>query len=161
MSAPRLSRFTVQQPNLVNVLSGFTFENDTRLNSTQIQALSGLLFSNGTPIVSLQDRGLLYEIINLINQKGFDQTYAYLSNTQFKTKDSVIFESPLLEKQRTQIYADMDNYRNRPITAEGAYTCGRCGSKETIAAEKQTRSADEPMTVIVSCTACPNKWKVQ
>jgi len=42
---------------------------------------------------------------------------------------------------------------------EGMFVCGRCGSTKTTHYQKQTRSADEPMTVFVQCTNCPNRWR--
>jgi len=39
------------------------------------------------------------------------------------------------------------------------FTCGRCKSIKTTSTQKQTRSADEPMTVFVLCLNCNNRWK--
>lgn len=39
------------------------------------------------------------------------------------------------------------------------FTCGRCKSIKTTSTQKQTRSADEPMTVFVLCKNCGNRWK--
>jgi transcription elongation factor S-II len=39
------------------------------------------------------------------------------------------------------------------------FTCGRCHSIKTTSTQKQTRSADEPMTVFVLCLNCNNRWK--
>jgi len=39
------------------------------------------------------------------------------------------------------------------------FTCGRCKSPKTTSTQKQTRSADEPMTVFVLCLNCNNRWK--
>jgi transcription elongation factor S-II len=43
--------------------------------------------------------------------------------------------------------------------AKGLFTCGRCKSSKTSNTQKQTRSADEPMTVFVHCHNCGNRWK--
>lgn len=42
---------------------------------------------------------------------------------------------------------------------DGAFTCRRCHSRKTTYYEMQTRSADEPMTVFVTCMNCNNRWK--
>lgn len=39
------------------------------------------------------------------------------------------------------------------------FTCGRCKSTKTTSTQKQTRSADEPMTVFVLCMSCGKRWK--
>ncbi|KAG5185244.1 transcription factor S-II-domain-containing protein [Tribonema minus] len=42
---------------------------------------------------------------------------------------------------------------------EGMFECGRCKSKKTHYYQKQTRSADEPMTTFVTCLHCGKKWR--
>ena len=39
------------------------------------------------------------------------------------------------------------------------FTCSRCKSTKTTSTQKQTRSADEPMTVFVLCINCGKRWK--
>jgi transcription elongation factor S-II len=39
------------------------------------------------------------------------------------------------------------------------FTCSRCKSTKTTSTQKQTRSADEPMTVFVLCMNCGKRWK--
>lgn len=41
----------------------------------------------------------------------------------------------------------------------GLFTCSRCKSSNTSNTQKQTRSADEPMTVFVHCHDCDKRWK--
>ncbi|KAI8851458.1 transcription factor S-II, central domain-containing protein [Chytridium lagenaria] len=40
-----------------------------------------------------------------------------------------------------------------------AFKCGKCHQRKCTYYQKQTRSADEPMTTFVRCTNCGNKWK--
>lgn len=42
---------------------------------------------------------------------------------------------------------------------EGMFKCKRCGSKKTTHTQRQTRSADEPMTTFVNCNNCGNRWR--
>ncbi|KAK8802039.1 hypothetical protein WA158_006434 [Blastocystis sp. Blastoise] len=42
---------------------------------------------------------------------------------------------------------------------DGTFKCPRCKSKNTSYFEKQTRSADEPMTVFVCCEDCGKRWR--
>ncbi|KAI8621048.1 transcription factor S-II-domain-containing protein [Chytriomyces sp. MP71] len=39
------------------------------------------------------------------------------------------------------------------------FKCGKCGKRKATYYQKQTRSADEPMTTFVTCQNCGNKWK--
>jgi transcription elongation factor S-II len=43
--------------------------------------------------------------------------------------------------------------------AAGSYTCSRCKSDHTVYVAMQIRSADEPMTIFVSCLNCGKNWK--
>lgn len=42
------------------------------------------------------------------------------------------------------------------------YTCSKCGNKKTHTEQKQLRSQDEPMTIIIKCciSGCNNKWRI-
>lgn len=43
---------------------------------------------------------------------------------------------------------------------DGAFQCNKCKSWKTIHTQLQTRSADEPMTIFVSCKKCNKNWKM-
>lgn len=49
--------------------------------------------------------------------------------------------------------------KNIETVPEGSYTCRRCRSKRIVTIQKQTRSADEPMTCFHTCVECDNRWK--
>ena len=42
----------------------------------------------------------------------------------------------------------------------GVYKCKKCGGDKTKQHEMQTRSADEPMTIFITCTECGNSWRI-
>ena len=44
--------------------------------------------------------------------------------------------------------------------SSGVYKCKKCGGDKTFQREAQTRSADEPMTVFITCATCKNSWKI-
>jgi len=44
-------------------------------------------------------------------------------------------------------------------SSKGMYTCKCCKSSHTVFNAVQTRSADEPMTIFITCLACNNRWK--
>ena len=39
------------------------------------------------------------------------------------------------------------------------FKCGKCGLRECTFYQKQTRSADEPMTTFITCVKCGFKWR--
>ena len=65
------------------------------------------------------------------------------------------------EEMELKIHKDMrKEYLKREIKNQpGFFVCGRCKSNKTTYYQMQTRSADEPMTVFVSCLNCERNWK--
>ena len=49
---------------------------------------------------------------------------------------------------------------NIPKTVECQIKCGRCKSTQVSVEQKQTRGADESMTVFVQCEKCGLRWKM-
>lgn len=43
--------------------------------------------------------------------------------------------------------------------AGGEFTCRRCKGTKTTHYALQTRSADEPMTIFVTCLTCGKRWR--
>ena len=52
-------------------------------------------------------------------------------------------------------------YGERPAANTNMYRCRRCQSRECNSFGLQTRSADEPMTIFVSCLNCGNRWRTE
>lgn len=132
------------------------------LQSNAIQALVIIMW-RGQPLLSVDDLQFLYNIAGFIrNEKGgFESTYTYLTDPllqEYKSKDEILFMAPLLKPARDKADIDAEILRNKVVLTKGI-KCRRCGSSNTISAEKQIRSADEPMTVIVSCLNCGNRTK--
>jgi Transcription factor S-II (TFIIS) len=62
-------------------------------------------------------------------------------------------EAAKKELRRSEYHPDPET------TPDGAFQCGKCGSKKTTYYEMQTRSADEPMTLFIQCVMCRARWK--
>lgn len=58
-----------------------------------------------------------------------------------------------------KIKRDRLKFTNNIEASTDMYTCGRCKSKKCTYYEMQTRSADEPTTVFVTCLNCGKNWK--
>jgi DNA-directed RNA polymerase subunit M/transcription elongation factor TFIIS len=53
---------------------------------------------------------------------------------------------------------EQNNFIIQPFEVyEGALVC-KCGSKRVYSYQKQSRSADEPMSTYATCMACKSKW---
>lgn len=51
-------------------------------------------------------------------------------------------------------------YERRIVAKSDAYTCGKCKKAEVSYVELQTRSADEPMTLFITCLHCNHHWRM-
>ena len=72
------------------------------------------------------------------------------------------FDGPYAKRIEEKIHLDMRKQYVEKEAKEnlvGFFKCGRCKSMKTTYFQMQTRSADEPMTVFVSCLNCEKNWK--
>lgn len=59
-----------------------------------------------------------------------------------------------------KVNEDRSDWNEKHATAtEGVYKCRACGGTKTKQAEMQTRSADEPMTLYITCLNCGKTWR--
>ena len=54
---------------------------------------------------------------------------------------------------------DKNKFETTIAASTDTYTCRKCKNNQCTYYQMQTRSADEPMTVYISCTICGNRWK--
>ncbi len=50
-------------------------------------------------------------------------------------------------------------YEKAELAVTEMFRCGKCGLRKCTFYEQQTRSADEPMTIFITCVNCGNKWR--
>ena len=62
----------------------------------------------------------------------------------------------LLDKKMKR---DANKYTNNIQASTDMFTCRKCKSKRCTYYELQTRSADEPSTIFVTCLECGKNWK--
>ncbi|NP_078754.1 Transcription factor SII homolog [Lymphocystis disease virus 1] len=68
------------------------------------------------------------------------------------------FKHPVFNKNRL-IEEHEDNYFLNPIEVEkGILKCRKCKKTKIFSTHVQTRSADEPMSLIAMCYSCGYKW---
>lgn len=51
-------------------------------------------------------------------------------------------------------------FEEKPAAMTTQFKCGKCKKRECIYQELQLRSADEPMTLFITCLNCGNRWKM-
>jgi transcription elongation factor S-II len=80
------------------------------------------------------------------------QSLAFMSHQEMrpeKWKD-------LIEKKQK---VDANKYNTNLAASTDLFTCGKCKSKKCTYYEMQCRSADEPMTIFITCLDCGKHWK--
>ncbi|XP_028786743.1 transcription elongation factor TFIIS-like [Neltuma alba] len=74
---------------------------------------------------------------------------AEMASDKRKKENETIKRKALFECERGQ----------KPKATTDQFKCGKCGKRESIFHQMQTRSADEPMTTYVTCVSCNHHWK--
>lgn len=73
-------------------------------------------------------------------------------------EEKVNWNSPIYDSVRFRI-EEHDQYLIHPFdVVEGVVKCVKCGESKTWSIQKQTRSADEPMTTFSKCVVCGAEW---
>lgn len=60
---------------------------------------------------------------------------------------------------QAKIKRDKNKFEQNVEASTDTFTCRKCGQKKCTYYQMQTRSADEPMTLYISCVNCGNRWK--
>jgi len=157
----------VNTKDIVDILTSIKKEDDsTLITKTEAKNLTSLTFKNNEPILSLQDKNFLYEIIWMLAKIEYTQVYNFLSTDWEKVfgshniRKKMLFENPLLSSTRDQFEIYMDIFKTK-IEVSAGEKCKRCKSDNTISITAQTRSADEAATIKIQCLACSFKWTAQ
>lgn len=80
------------------------------------------------------------------------QIYAFMTHQEMnpdRWKD-------LIEKKSL---LDKNKYNTKLVARTDMFTCGKCKSKKCTYYTMQTRSADEPETIFITCLDCGKNWK--
>jgi DNA-directed RNA polymerase subunit M/transcription elongation factor TFIIS len=51
-------------------------------------------------------------------------------------------------------------FEEKPVAMTDQYKCGKCKKRETVYQELQLRSADEPMSLFITCLNCGHRWRM-
>ena len=102
-----------------------------------------------TIYLNLKNEELLAQIKS---REILPQTIAFMTHQEFKPDHW----RSLIEKK---IKRDASKYTNNIEASTDMFTCKKCRSKKCTYYELQTRSADEPATLYISCLDCGTHWK--
>jgi transcription elongation factor S-II len=103
-----------------------------------------------TIYVNLKNPAVLASI-----QKGeiAPQTFAFMTHQEFAPEKW----KELLDQKMKR---DIAKYDKKIEASTDMFTCKKCHSKKCTYYELQTRSADEPATIFVTCLDCGKHWKM-
>lgn len=136
---------------------------DIRMTEDQIWRLTSLTSKTDVPIFNLTNVSILYDIIGGILDFGFDNFMLFLEdiiqNDKIKFSE-ILFSSPIFDRERDLFFINLERSRRKVGTSKGLLKCPNCKSQSTESIEKQTRSADEPMTIISTCLECGKTWRI-
>nr|QBK90625.1 MAG: transcription factor S-II [Pithovirus LCPAC104] len=116
-------------------------------------------------IIDYKDTGLILVIVNLIREIGYKDLNNFLDKVSFlkdkrSIKSEIIFNNPLTKNLQEKSIENIKSYEKKPENVEGLFgECAKCKSLKISYVQIQTRSADEPMTIIITCVECDNTWK--
>lgn len=151
-----------------DILSSLRKDDRNLLSRDQINRLVSLTFStSGDPVLDLEHRYFMFEILGLLQQTDFETVYNFLSVDwedvfpQPSTRKNIILESPLMQPAKDKLASDLEIFNKRLDVSKGGVDCPKCSSDETISVSKQIRRADEPATIRVTCLQCGHKWQAQ
>jgi transcription elongation factor S-II len=80
------------------------------------------------------------------------ETLAFMTHQEFCPSQW----EQLIEKKRKR---DLHKFTNNIESSTDMFTCKKCHSKKCTYYELQTRSADEPSTIFITCLDCGKRWK--
>ena len=101
---------------------------------------------------------MLYTILETV--KSHQEFVAFVKQETFKK----ILETPVIEWIPSLNQSFTFKSEINTEVREGQYKCSNCAKQKEYAwnttyYELQTRSADEPMTIFITCQTCKKKWK--
>jgi len=93
------------------------------------------------------------EFLNQIkNKEILPQSIAFMTHQEMNTSHwRVLIEQKMIR--------DANKYTTNIQASTDMFTCKKCKSKRCTYYELQTRSADEPATIFITCLDCGKNWK--
>jgi DNA-directed RNA polymerase subunit M/transcription elongation factor TFIIS len=100
--------------------------------------------------INLKKNRFLIELVE--NKKIKSHELAFMSHQELNPERWA-------ELIRLKSIRDKNKYEQNMEAATDSFKCRKCHSTKCTYYELQTRSADEPMTIFITCLDCGTKWK--
>lgn len=106
------------------------------------------------------DNKYIYYLLNDFERYGFDSVFKELEDKNLSNREK-IFQTDSFGELRKKFAIKNRAFLQKEEASKGIFgICSKCKKDEVVYREKQTRSADEPMTYFVKCINCGNNWKL-
>jgi DNA-directed RNA polymerase subunit M/transcription elongation factor TFIIS len=99
--------------------------------------------------INLKDQNIL---IALLQQEILPQNLAFMTHQELNPEHWKELIDKKIKKDKSKLNENIQASTNM-------FTCKKCKSKKCTYYELQTRSADEPTTIFVTCLDCGKNWK--
>ena len=122
-----------------------------------IDRLLTMTYKNGNPIFTLENREVLYEVVNALGEVPVETMIDYLKDVE--DPNSLILGLPTLAGVRQRARFVQIITRLEGDVGAGGEPCPRCKSTRTRFELVQLRSADEMQSVLHRCVTCLFEWR--
>ncbi len=132
---------------------------DTELPTDEkLLHMLSLSFKNNPDIkiVNPENIQVMIEIMGIIKKFGVDDVIELMET--FRSPSDLLWEQETMADAKYNFEQEIKILRDKPKGIKGIGTCIFCKGNELYYKEKQTRGADEPMTVFVRCSQCEHSW---
>ena len=134
---------------------------DSIFKESNLKSKNNNIYSNYDLYIEITRRLL----INLDKKSHVKNNYFFktIKNKKIDIENIASLEfQKLFPKLWENTDLDIENSSNQKSKNKkrGMFTCFKCKSKDCITSQVQTRSADEGLTLFVTCLNCNNKWKM-
>ena len=96
--------------------------------------------------------------INILSGKLSPEVLAKMEVTEMASNKKKYERTQMEEEAFSAMRSDWN--QKHALVSEGMYTCGKCKGKRTTTQEIQMRSADEPMSIFITCVDCGHQWRI-
>uniref|UniRef100_A0A6C0K8R9 TFIIS-type domain-containing protein n=1 Tax=viral metagenome TaxID=1070528 RepID=A0A6C0K8R9_9ZZZZ len=114
----------------------------------------------------LQERTHMKVVSSLVLGPNRSSVISRLETCVIKPQDLAFMTPAELDPEAAEAQRKFQEWKSRASKvnlddySDGMYACPRCKCRKTDYTERQTRSADEPMTVFLFCLGCNKRWRM-
>lgn len=131
------------------------FKNNTKETPSEadVEKLINMTYYDGKPVIDFDDESKRIEILSILKEVLLSEALGYFFGS--KNFNETVLKSALMAGAIKQVELKRDILsRGIPGAKDVFGICPRCGYDKQKRSELQTRSADEGVTIRLTCTRC-------